>query len=123
MKSTFGPSELAIMEPELLVFLRTDRVVLPEFPETTSGRPSPSRSPRTIPNGADPVVKSTFGAREDEIIFRELGNVTINGAFENAVNPLAESVTEMGAKVVPYGTETESDDPVPPVTKVRTAPR
>ena len=64
VKSTFGAKELAVMEPEELVFLKTETVLLNWFVRTTSGLPSPSTSHMTTSNGADPVVKSTLGAKE-----------------------------------------------------------
>ena len=68
MKSTFADNELAVIEPEVAVFLKTDIVFEPEFVITISGLPSPSISPIAIKYGYDPVAKSTLLAKEpDEI--------------------------------------------------------
>ena len=64
MKSTFEAKELAVMEPETLVFLKTETVLLLAFATTKSGLPSPSTSPMAALNGVLPVVKSTFEAKE-----------------------------------------------------------
>ena len=49
VKSTFGAKELAVMEPEELVFLNTETVLLVIFTTTRSGLPSPSKSPIATP--------------------------------------------------------------------------
>ena len=64
MKSTFEAKELAVMEPETLVFLKTETVLLLAFATTKSDLPSPSMSPMAGPIGLLPVVKSTFEAKE-----------------------------------------------------------
>ena len=64
VKSTFEAKELTVMEPEALVFLRTETVALLRFATTKSGLPSPSTSPMHNPDGFPPVVKSTFEAKE-----------------------------------------------------------
>ena len=62
--STLEAKELAVIEPETLVFLKTETVLSFTFVTTTSGLPSPSISPNAISFGSTPVVKSTLGANE-----------------------------------------------------------
>ena len=64
MKSTFEAKELAVTVPTVLVFMKTETVLLPLFGTTKSGLPSPSTSPMEAPYGHAPVVKSTFEAKE-----------------------------------------------------------
>ena len=64
VKSTLAANELAPMEPDVLVFLNTETVLLVAFATTKSGLPSPSISPIATTSGPVPVVKSTFAANE-----------------------------------------------------------
>jgi hypothetical protein len=122
-KSSLEANELAVMEPELLVFLKTETVLLLIFVTTMSGLPSPSTSQMAKPNELDPDVMSTFEAKDVVSMIRELGNVTINGAFEYAANPVVVSVTEIGAYDVPIGVVTLSEVEVALFTVVFTAPK
>ena len=128
MKSTLGAKELEVMEPEELVFLKTETVLLLTFVTTRSGFPSPSRSHIAIPkvallSGTDPVVvKSTLEAKDVVSMIPELGKVTLKGAFEYAINPVI-SATEIGAYVVPIGTVTVSDVELADFTAALTAPK
>jgi hypothetical protein len=72
VKSTFEAKELDVMEPEVLVFLKTEIVLLPQFATVKSGLPSPSTSLTAILIGVSPVVKSTFGAKELDVIEPEV---------------------------------------------------
>ena len=129
MKSTLGAKELEVMEPEELVFLKTETVLLLTFVTTRSGFPSPSRSHIAIPkvallSGTDPVVvKSTLEAKDVVSMIPELGKVTLKGAFEYAINPVVISATEIGAYVVPIGTVTVSDVELADFTAALTAPK
>ena len=49
-------------------FRNTETVLLLLLAVTNSGLPSPSRSPMATPSGVDPVVKSTFEAKELAVI-------------------------------------------------------
>ena len=83
VKSTFDAKELVVIEPEVLVFLKTETVVpLPPTASVTtrSGLPSPSRSPMAIPLGFDPVVKPIPDPRDVASMIRELGKVTLKGS-------------------------------------------
>ena len=73
LKSTLVANELAVMEPDVLVFLYIETVLLFQFVTTKSGLPSPSMSPMAIPIGDDdPVVKSTLVANELVVIEPEV---------------------------------------------------
>ena len=62
-KSTLGAKEVpALMEPAVVVFLKTESVVVP--PTIISGFPSPSISQAAIATAEDGTAKSTF-ARKD----------------------------------------------------------
>ena len=50
-KSTLVSNEPALITPDVLVFRNTEIVVVLKFVATTSGFPSPSRSPIEIPKG------------------------------------------------------------------------
>ena len=65
VKSTLVANEPAVMEPEVLVFLNTENVLLALLAITKSGLPSPSMSPIATLYGLAPVpaVKSTFEAK------------------------------------------------------------
>jgi hypothetical protein len=93
VKSTLGAKELAVMEPEALVFLKTETVPSLTLVTTRSGLPSPSTSLMAAKAGPDPVVKSNFGAKDEVSIIFELGKVRIKGVLEYAVNPFV--VTEI----------------------------
>src|ERR1035437_8417631 len=74
VKSIFVAKE---MVPDVLVFLNTETVL--EFPTMTrSGLPSPSKSPIETLSGVEPVVKSTFVAKEtvsDLLVFLNIETV------------------------------------------------
>ena len=72
VKSTLEPKELAVIEPEVLVFLKTETVLLVLFVRIRSGLPSPSTSHITTPEGYDPVVMSSFEAKELEVMEPEV---------------------------------------------------
>ena len=64
MKSTLAANELIVIEPEVLVFLKTETILDISLVTAKSGLPSPSMSPRIAYRGAVPTVKSTFAANE-----------------------------------------------------------
>jgi hypothetical protein len=123
VKSTFEAKELAVMEPETLVFLKTETVLLPVFVTTKSGLPSPSKSPIAILPGVVPAAKLVIDANDDVSMLFELGKVAINGEFAYAVNPVVISVTEIGTYVEPIGTVTASEVELAETTAAFTAPK
>jgi hypothetical protein len=121
MKSILEAKELAVIEPEALVFLKTE-IVLPDMFETMrSGLLSPSTSQMATPRAVVPAVKSIFAANEVLVIDPPPANVTLNGLLEYAVNPF--TVTEIGWYIVPTGTVTVSEVEVAAVTVALTAPK
>jgi hypothetical protein len=96
VKLTAGAKELAVMVPEVLVFLKIEIVLSLEFRTTKSGLPSPSTSLITTLFAFTPAMKSTWEANEVASMICELGNVTTNGLLENAVNPVVRFVTVIG---------------------------
>jgi hypothetical protein len=68
-------------------------------------------------------VKSTFAAKELELIDPPSAKVTVNGLAEYAINPVVKSVTVIGAYVAPTGTVTVSEVEVAELTVARTAPK
>ena len=96
VKSTLALNEPAVIEPEVLVFLKTETVLLVKFVTAKSGLPSPSMSQKVTPSGAVPVVMSTFAAKVVASITCELGKVTIKGDLEYAVKLVVTFVTEIG---------------------------
>jgi hypothetical protein len=64
VKSTLGANELAVIEPGVLVFLKTETVLLLEFATIKSVLPSPSKSPIVTLSGFSPVVKSILEVKE-----------------------------------------------------------
>jgi len=119
--STLGANEFAVIEPEALVFLKTETVLSFEFATMRSGFPSPSTSHMDTPWGNDPVIKSMLEAKDDVFIICELGNVIMKGVFVYAVNPF--TVTEIGLYVAPVGTITLSEVEVALFTTAFTAPK
>ena len=71
-KSTLVANDPAVMEPEVLVFLNTETVLLPVFAVTMSILPSPSISPMATKYGAVPVTKSTLVANDPAVIEPEV---------------------------------------------------
>jgi hypothetical protein len=78
----FEAKELAAIEPGALVFLKTETVLRAKFVAAKSDLPSPSTSQMATPYGFDPVVKSTFEAKELAPMVPPPGNVTLKGAWE-----------------------------------------
>src|SRR4030042_5453577 len=72
VKSTRAANEPAVMEPEVLVFRKTETVLLAMLVTAISGLPSPSISPMAIVRGLVPVVKSTLSVNESAVIEPEL---------------------------------------------------
>jgi len=72
VKSILAARELVVIDPDVLVFLKTETVLLIEFATAKSGLPSPSMSPKTILYGLVPVVKSTLAANELVVIEPEV---------------------------------------------------
>ena len=64
MKSTLIANEPIVIEPEVLVFLNIETVLLLAFVTAISGLPSLSISPKARLYGLVPAVKSTFEANE-----------------------------------------------------------
>jgi hypothetical protein len=71
-KSTREAKELAVIDPEVLVFLKTETTLLPLVAPTMSSFPSPSTSPTAIMYWPPPVVNPTFGANELVVIGPEV---------------------------------------------------
>ena len=84
LKSTLAANEPAVIVPDVLVFRKTETVLVVKFVTAISGLPSPSMSPKAILCGLDPVpvVKSTVAAKAVASISCELVKVTLNGTFE-----------------------------------------
>ena len=70
-KSTLAANELAVIDPEVLVFLKTEMVLAVQFATARSGLPSPSMSPMAMLYGPVPVVKSTLAENEPAVIVPE----------------------------------------------------
>ena len=81
-KSILAVNEEAEIDPEELVFLKIEILFVFVFATNKSDFPSPSISDITTKYGNDPVVKSTFDAKDEELIICEFGNVTIKGSEE-----------------------------------------
>ena len=79
VKSTFAEKELLEIVPDVLAFLKTEIVLLPELVTTRSALPSPSISPKAAKYGPVPVVRSTLVARDVASITWFVGNVTLKG--------------------------------------------
>jgi len=83
VRSTLVAKELVVMEPELLVFLNTETVLLVLLVTAKSGLLSPSMSPMATLNGPAPVVKSTLAANElvvmdpDVLVFLNIETVLL----------------------------------------------
>ena len=72
VKSTLVANEPVVIEPEVLVFLKTEIVLLALFVTARSGLPSPSMSPRATQYGVVPGVKSTLAANEPVVMEPEV---------------------------------------------------
>jgi hypothetical protein len=82
VRSTFESNEPALIDPRVLIFLKTDIELISEFVTTISGFPSQSRSPIAECDGPAFTGKSTFGLNEVASITFVLGKPTIKGELE-----------------------------------------
>ena len=81
-KSTLEANDPDDIEPELLIFLNIDIVLLVLLETIRSAFPSPSISAIALNFGLLPAEKSTFVAKVVASITCELGKVTVNGVLE-----------------------------------------
>ena len=63
-KSTLPANEPDVIEPDVLVFLKTETVLVVQFVTAISNLPSPSMSPMAIFSAPVPAGKSTLAANE-----------------------------------------------------------